>query len=66
MQMITRCRDRIRLLLDAGRQEWLFLQNVVYRSPAAGYLTDHDRQEIRFYEESALRSLTGIRAGWTF
>ena len=62
-QTITRSHDRVRLALEGGRQEWLFLQNVVYRDRAAAYLTDHDRREIRFHEESPLRSLMQIR-GW--
>jgi hypothetical protein len=62
-QTITRTHDRVRLALEDGRQEWLFLQNVVYRDRAAAYLTDHDRREIRFHEESPLRSLMQIR-GW--
>lgn len=62
-QTITRTHDRVRLVLEGGRQEWLFLQNVEYRDRAAAYLTDHDRFEIRFHEESPLRSLLQIR-GW--
>jgi hypothetical protein len=62
-QTITRSRDRLRVALEGGRREWLFLQNVVYRDRAAAYSTDHDRREVRLYEESALRSVTGIR-GW--
>lgn len=62
-QAITRTRDRVRLALEGGRQEWLFLQNVVYRDRAAAYLIDHDRNDIRFHEESALRSLLQIK-GW--
>lgn len=62
-QTITRTHDRVRLALDGGRQEWLFLQNVVYRDRAAAYLTDHDHREIRFHEESPLRSRMQIR-GW--
>ena len=62
-QTITRSHDRVRLALEGGRQEWLFVQNVVYRDRAAAYLVDHDRREIRFHEESSLRSLLRIR-GW--
>ena len=36
-QTITRSHDRVRLALDGGRQEWLFLQNVIYRDRAAAY-----------------------------
>lgn len=62
-QTFTRSHDRVWLAPEGGRQEWLFLQNTVYRDRAAGYLIDHNRREILFYEESALRSLMRIR-GW--
>ena len=43
-QVFTRSHDRVRLALKGARQEWLFLQNVVYRDRAIGYLIDHDKQ----------------------
>ena len=46
-----------------GRKEWFFLQNVVYRDRALGYLIDHDKREVQVHEESSLRSLMQIR-GW--
>ena len=51
------------MALEGARLEWLFSQNVVYRDRAVAYRTDHDHGEVHLYEESALRSVTGIR-GW--
>jgi hypothetical protein len=62
-QTITRTHDRIHLAIDGGREEWLFVQNAVYRDRVSGYLIDHSARHIRLYEESALRSLMQIR-GW--
>jgi hypothetical protein len=62
-QTVTRSRDRVRVALEGARLEWLFSQNVVYRDRAVAYRTDHDHGEVHLYEESALRSVTGIR-GW--
>ena len=63
-QTITRTHDRVRLAIDGGRQEWLFVQNAVYRDRVSGYLIDHSARQILLYEESALRSLMRIR-GWS-
>ncbi len=52
------------MALEGGRQEWLFVQNAVYRDRVSGYLIDHSARHIRLYEESALRSLMRIR-GWS-
>lgn len=62
-QRITRSPDRTRLELAGGRQEWLFVRNVVYGDRAAAYLVDHEAREIRFHDEGRLRSRLGIR-GW--
>ena len=63
-QVFTRSHDRVRLALKGGRrQEWLFLQNAVYRDRAVGYLIDHDKREVQVHEESSLRSLMQVR-GW--
>lgn len=62
-QRVTRSHDRVWLALPGGRQEWLFEQNVVYRERVSGYLIDHDAREIRFHDESPLRSRLHVR-GW--
>ncbi len=62
-QMITRTRGRVRLVVDEGGKEWLFVQNAIYPDRAAAYLTDHTRREIQFHEESSLRSLLQVK-GW--
>lgn len=60
---VTRTHDRVSLVLDGGRIEWLFVRNATYRDRAAGYLVDHARRTIRIVDESPLRDVFGIR-GW--
>jgi hypothetical protein len=62
-ERFVRTGDRVRVLLNGGRQEWLFLRNAAYRDRVSGYFTDHTSRTIRFYDESPLRSEMGIR-GW--
>ena len=62
-QTISRSADRTRLELPGGRQEWLFVQNGVYRDRVSAYLIDHEAREVRFHDEGLLRSRLGIR-GW--
>lgn len=62
-QTITRTPNRIRVELPGGRQEWVFVRNLVYGDRASAYLIDHDAREIRFHDEGPLRSRLGIH-GW--
>jgi hypothetical protein len=63
VQNVIRTSGRVRLAIDGGRREWLFVRNSVFPDRATGYLTDHDRREIRVYDDTPLRDVLGIR-GW--
>ena len=62
-QTFVRTTDRVRVLLHGGRQEWHFVRNGIFPDRASGHLTDHTTRQIRFYDESPLRSEMRIR-GW--
>lgn len=62
-ERVARTADRVRVVIEDGRREWLFVQNAVYRDRAAGYLTDHGARQILLHEESALRGALAVR-GW--
>jgi len=59
----TRSHNRVRMTIDDGREEWLFVQNARYPDRASGYLIDHRTRQILLHEETVLRTVMGIR-GW--
>ena len=63
-ETFTRRHDRVRMTIEDGREEWLFVQNTRYPDRASGYLIDHRARQILLHEETALRIVMGIR-GWT-
>jgi hypothetical protein len=62
-QVVTRTFDRVRIAVEGGRQEWLFVQNAAYPDRASGYLIDHRARQVRLHDEQALRAAIGVR-GW--
>lgn len=63
VQDITRTVERVRLVPEGSRSEWLFERNPVDTRRAAGYLVDHDAREILAHQESDLRNRLGLN-GW--
>lgn len=62
-QHVTRTRTHAHLVLDGGRQEWLFERNPVHPDRVVGYLIDHDAREIHVHHDSDLRNTLRLR-GW--
>jgi hypothetical protein len=62
-QRVTRAADRINLVMEGTRKEWLFEQNPVDRRRVSGYLVDHEARQILAYQESDLRNEQQLR-GW--
>jgi hypothetical protein len=63
VQHVTRSVDRVHLLMEGTRKEWLFERNPVDRRRVSGYLVDHDARQILAYQESDLRNEQQLR-GW--
>jgi hypothetical protein len=62
-QVVMRTTDRVRLVLDGVRKEWLFQRNAVEPARVSGYLVDHTSRQILVHDESELRTGQGLR-GW--
>jgi hypothetical protein len=63
LQLVTRATDRVRLVVDHGRKEWIFHRNPVDRRRASGWLVDHVAREILAYDETSLQTDQHLR-GW--
>jgi hypothetical protein len=62
-QIVTRTRDRVHLVVEDERKEWLFVRNSVWPDRLSGYLTDHGAKQIVEYDDTALLNHQGLR-GW--
>jgi hypothetical protein len=62
-QLVTRTRDRVRLVLEGGRREWLFRRNPVHPERVDGDLIDHDARQILAHDDTQLLAGLGLR-GW--
>jgi hypothetical protein len=62
-QRVTRTADRVHLVIEGERQEWLFERNPVDGRRVSGYLIDHEKRQILTYQESDLRNEQQLR-GW--
>lgn len=62
-QVVTRTRNRVRLVVEGERTEWLFVRNPVAPDRVSGYLVDHRARQIVEYDDTALRARQGLR-GW--
>jgi hypothetical protein len=63
VQRVTRTPDRVHLLMEGTRKEWLFERNPVDRRRVSGYLVDHGARQVLAYQESDLRNEQQLR-GW--
>jgi hypothetical protein len=63
-QMVLRSTERVLVVEDEAKRDWLFERNPVDRRRATGYLVDHRARTIVVHEESALRASQQIR-GWS-
>jgi hypothetical protein len=62
-QVVTRTRDRVHLVVEDERKEWLFVRNPVAAGRMAGYLIDHGARQIVEYDDTSLLAQQGLR-GW--
>lgn len=63
-QAVTRSANAVRMAVEGGHEEWLFVRNLHYPDRASGYLIDHPARQIRPHEESRLGETLHIR-GWS-
>jgi len=63
VQHVTRARDRVHVLVNGGRHEWVFERNPVYQDRVSAWQVDHAAREIRAHQETDLRNSLHIR-GW--
>jgi hypothetical protein len=63
VQRVTRTSDRVHLLMEGTRKEWLFERNPIDRRRVSGYLIDHEARQVLAYQESDLRNEQQLR-GW--
>lgn len=62
-QTVTRTKDRVRLVLEGGDQEWVFERNAVHGDRVSGWLIKHAARQIVAYDDSHLLRALQIR-GW--
>jgi hypothetical protein len=62
-QIVTRTRDRVHLVIEDERKEWLFVRNPVAADRMTGYLIDHGARQIVEYDDTSLLTRQGLR-GW--
>ena len=62
-QSVLRTAERILVIPEGGREEWLFVRNVVDPRRLAGYLVDHSRRRVLVHDESDLHPRLELR-GW--
>lgn len=62
-QTVLRTADRILVVPEGARSEWLFERNVVDPRRMVGYLIDHTREQVLIHDDSDLRQGLRLR-GW--
>lgn len=63
-QTVVRTGERVTLVPDGSRKEWVFEKNPLDARRVSGYLVDHDARQVLMHHESDLRNRERL-SGWS-